>query len=110
MKLLFDENLSHKLIEGPCDVFEGSVHLRDVGLKAADDREVWDYAKTNGFALISKDGDFHQLGLLSGPPPPVVWLRVGNASTTAIAALLRTRAKDIEDFAMGEGAVMVVGA
>ena len=37
MKLLFDENLSHKLVGLLADLFPGSVHVREVGLKAADD-------------------------------------------------------------------------
>ncbi len=37
MKLLFDENLSHKLVWLLADLFPDSIHVRDVGLKAADD-------------------------------------------------------------------------
>ena len=37
MKLLFDENLSHKLVRLLADLFPDSIHVRDVGLKAADD-------------------------------------------------------------------------
>ena len=33
----------------------------------------------NDFAIVTMDGDFHQLRLLNGSPPKVVWLRVGNA-------------------------------
>jgi len=40
MKLLFDENLSHRLVRLLTDVFPDSVHVRDVGLQAADDSEV----------------------------------------------------------------------
>ena len=45
MKLLFDENLSHKLVRQLADLFPDSVHVRDVGLKAADDPVVWDLCK-----------------------------------------------------------------
>lgn len=38
MKLLFDEKLSHKLAIFLLDIFPGSVHVRNVGLKAAGDR------------------------------------------------------------------------
>jgi predicted nuclease of predicted toxin-antitoxin system len=47
MKLLFDENLSHKLARLLEDLFPHSIHVRDVGLKAADDPLVWEYAKDN---------------------------------------------------------------
>ena len=47
MKLLFDENLSHRLVRLLEDLFPNSIHVRDVGLKAADDPLVWEYAKDN---------------------------------------------------------------
>ena len=37
MKLLFDENISPRLVAGLSDVFPGSVHVRDVGLARATD-------------------------------------------------------------------------
>lgn len=59
MKLLFDENLSHKLAQLLEDLFPNSIHVRDVGLKAADDPLVWEYAKNNSLILVSKDADMH---------------------------------------------------
>jgi predicted nuclease of predicted toxin-antitoxin system len=41
--------------------------------------------------LTSKDTDFYQRSLVFGAPPKVVWLRIGNVSTAAIATLLRQR-------------------
>ena len=95
MKLLFDQNLSHRLVDDLATEFPASAHVRDVGLASALDAEVWDYAAAEGFAIVSKDADFQQRALLYGHPPKVVWLRVGNASTSVIAALLRTRAEDV---------------
>ena len=89
MKLLFDENLSHKLSNRLADIFRNSVHVRDVGMKAMDDPLVWDYAKDNDFMIVSKDVDMHDLSLLYGNPPKVVWLRLGNCSTSDVENLLR---------------------
>jgi hypothetical protein len=60
MKLLFDENLSHKLAQLLEDIFPNFVHVRHVGLEAADDPLVWDYARNNAFVIVSKDADMHQ--------------------------------------------------
>ncbi len=57
MKLLFDENLFPRLVRLLEDIFPDSTHVRVVGLKAAADPLVWDYAKNNGLVLVSKDGD-----------------------------------------------------
>lgn len=98
MKLLFDENLSHKLVATLADVFPDSEHVRNVGLKAADDRLVWEYAAANDLIIVSKDSDFYQRSLLFGQPPKVIWIRRGNCSTADIEALLRGNFDDIEDF------------
>jgi predicted nuclease of predicted toxin-antitoxin system len=59
MKLLFDHNLSYKLVGRLADQFPDSEHVRNVNLHEANDRTVWEYARTNGFAIVSKDEDFH---------------------------------------------------
>lgn len=89
MKLLFDENLSPKLPRLLADLFPDSLHVRDVGMKATDDPIVWDYAKDNDFMIISKDADMHDLSLVFGNPPKVIWLRLGNCSTRQVEELMR---------------------
>ena len=89
MKLLFDENLSPALPRRVADLFPDSVHVRDVGMKATDDPIVWDYPKDNDFMIVSKDADMHDLSLVLGNPPKVVWLRLGNCSTRQVEELLR---------------------
>ena len=75
MKLLFDQNLSYKLVRSFSNEFPGSAHVRDLGLASAVDIEVWEYAKQFGFTIVSKDTDFSQRGFLFGPPPKVVWIQ-----------------------------------
>ena len=99
MKLLFDENLSHNLVRLLADLFPDSVHVRDVGLKAADDSDIWKYAQNNSFIICSKDSDLHQRSFLLGFPPKVVWVRLGNCSTSDVARLLREHAATIKLFA-----------
>jgi predicted nuclease of predicted toxin-antitoxin system len=89
VKLLFDENLSPKLPRLLADLFPDSLHVRDVGMKATDDPVVWDYAKDNDFMIVSKDADMHDLSLVFGNPPKVIWLRLGNCSTRQVENLLR---------------------
>ncbi len=98
MRLLFDQHLSHRLVASLADIFPSSQHVRDHGMRQADDPVIWKHAEANGLTIVSKDGDFHQLSLLFGPPPKVIWLRVGNSSTASIEALLRARFDDIDWF------------
>ena len=89
MKLLFDENLSPRLVQLLADLFPGSVHVRDVGLNTSDDQLVWLYAQSNQLVVVSKDADMHQRSFVLGAPPKVVWVRLGNCTTADVADLLR---------------------
>jgi predicted nuclease of predicted toxin-antitoxin system len=99
MKLLFDENLAPQLVPLLADLFPDSVHVRDVGLKRADDPVVWKYAQENSLIICSKDSDMHQRSFLLGYPPKVVWVRLGNCSTADVTNLLRKHFAAIEAFA-----------
>lgn len=98
MKLLLDQNLSHRLMSKLGDEFRGSLHVRDVRLSCASDDAVWQYARENGLVLLSKDSDFQQRALLHGHPPKVVWLRVGNCTTDTVARLICDHVDDIRQF------------
>ncbi len=111
MKLLFDHNLSYKLVGRLADLFPDSEHVRNVNLYEADDRTIWDYAGAKGLAIVSKDEDFHQLSFLYGAPPKVVWVRLGNCTTSGIEQALRHFYTDLLRFnANEEGAFLIVGS
>ena len=98
MKLLFDQNLSFKLCRRLADVFPESNQVRLLGMAGADDRFIWQYAKTNGFVLVSQDADFADMATLYGPPPKVIWLRCGNQPNEVIEMLLRDHVEVITAF------------
>lgn len=100
--LLFDQNISFRIIKEILPLFPGSKQVREVGLEGKQDREVWGWAKTNGFTLVSFDSDFADLSLLFGFPPKVIWLRFGNSSTSKIAAVLTQKNKEIQIFLKNE--------
>ena len=98
MKLLFDQNLSRKLPARLADIYPESVHVYELNLAEADDAQIWEYAKTNGLTIVSKDTDFQPRSLLYGSPPKFIWLRVGNCSTAEIESLLRRSSPIIHTF------------
>lgn len=108
MRLLFDQNLSHRLVSLLGEVYPGSVHVREVGLAEADDGVVWSHALRQGLVIVSKDADFYQRSLLLGPPPKVVWIRRGNCSTRAVEAILRRHHADVERFCADAAAAILV--
>lgn len=99
MSLLFDQNLSRRLVTLLATEYPGSEHVEDAGLLGADDLTVWSYAAGRGLIVASKDSDFRHLAILRGPPPKVIWLRVGNGPTATVAALLCARVGDVRAFA-----------
>jgi predicted nuclease of predicted toxin-antitoxin system len=94
-RLLFDQNLSPRLVDRLADAFPNSVHVEAAGLGSASDRAVWEFARENNLIIATKDADYSELGLLLGFPPQVIWIRRGNASTRNIEALLRENVEAI---------------
>ena len=102
MKLLFDQNLSPRLVRLLADIYPDSTHVRDVGLRDADDATIWDYAGVNDYTIVSKDSDFQQRSLLVGAPPKFIWLRVGNCTVARTESILRTYSAVINTFDLDE--------
>ena len=88
VKLLLDENLSHRLVPILQVAFPGTAHAVAEGLSGADDLRVWRHARDNGFVLVSKDDDFIGLAARHGPPLSVIRLSIGNSSNAAVHGLL----------------------
>jgi predicted nuclease of predicted toxin-antitoxin system len=90
MKLLFDQNLSARMVATLADLFPGSAHVRLLGVANADDETIWLYARRHGYVIVSKDSDFFHRCMRFGHPPKVVWVRLGNCTTATVAHLLRS--------------------
>lgn len=78
MKLLLDENLSDRIIHRIVDLYPNTEHVKPLGLTNTDDAVIWEYAKVNGFVIVSKDSDFQQRSFLYGHPPKFIYLCIGN--------------------------------
>ena len=98
MKLLFDHNVSFRLVVALESSYPNSQHVSQLGMSAASDTTVWDYARDHGFVIVSKDSDFYYRSMLLSHPPKAVWIRLGNCTTTAICDLLRARHADMIAF------------
>lgn len=92
-QILIDNNLSFKLKKEL-----SGIHVSDIGLSTASDRNIWDYAKNNDLLLLTKDSDFYHLWSFYGHPPKVIWLRTGNLSTTDLINFMNGKKKEINDF------------
>ncbi|MDR0737713.1 MAG: DUF5615 family PIN-like protein [Prevotellaceae bacterium] len=88
IKLLFDQNISFRILRHLPDIFLNSQQVRIIGLENAADLEIWEYARSNGFMIVTFDADFYDISLVKGHPPKIVWLRTGNTTTAGIVECL----------------------
>jgi predicted nuclease of predicted toxin-antitoxin system len=98
MKLLFDQNISFRIIEKVSDLFPDSKQVRQIGLENCEDLEIWEFAKKNDLVIVTFDSDFYDLSMLKGIPPKVIWLRTGNTTTESISKILAKNYDLIKDF------------
>lgn len=99
MKLLFDHNLSPRLVQRLADRYPNASQVFLIGLDRASDLDVWLYAYANDYIIVTKDSDFSDLSVLRSFPPKVIWLRMGNCTTGEVERTLRTWYAAITTFA-----------
>jgi predicted nuclease of predicted toxin-antitoxin system len=88
MRLLLDENLSRRLVPFLQNEYPGSTQVVLVGLEAATDQTLWEYAKANDYVIVTRDADFEELSLVWGQSPKVIWLKTKNQSKASTLAVL----------------------
>jgi predicted nuclease of predicted toxin-antitoxin system len=98
VKLLFDENLSRKLVTRLADLFPGSSHVVFEAMLQKPDISVWEHAKAQGFAIVTADADFYELSTTFGPPPKVIWLRGCDYPTAAAERMIRSQVIRVLEF------------
>ena len=98
MKLLFDQNISFRILKILNNHFPGSAPVRELKLDGSTDQEIWKFAKVNNYVIVSFDADFYDFSSLYGHPPKIIWLRTGNTKTFYIANLLIQKEGLIKSF------------
>ncbi|MEY4875498.1 MAG: hypothetical protein RI955_1057 [Bacteroidota bacterium] len=98
MKLLFDENISFRILKKIESKFPESKHTLYHGLNGKTDTEIWDVAKKEELVIVTFDEDYFEMMMIKGFPPKVIWLRIGNSSTNEIVELLEKNFDEIKLF------------
>ncbi len=99
MKLLFDNNISFRVSSQLNKTINGCKHVSDFNLdKNTDDSVIWNFAKNNGYTIITKDTDFEAISRLFGCPPKVIQLICGNIKTSELIQILATNTEAIKSF------------
>ena len=98
MKLLFDQNISFRIISKIETNFPEAKQVRQLGIENYSDVEIWEFAKENEFSIVTFDADFFDLSNLKGHPPKIIWLRFGNTKTDFLADIINSKNSIIKDF------------
>ena len=72
MRLLFDQNISHRLTNRLLDIFPEVKQVRELGIENYSDRVIWEFAKENNYTIVTFDGDFYDFSLVWGHPPKII--------------------------------------
>ena len=98
MKLLFDQNISFRIISKIKNHFPEAKQVRQLGIENYSDIEIWKFAKENEFTIVTFDADFFDLSNLKGHPPKIIWLRLGNTQTDFLSDIIISNVSTIKDF------------
>jgi predicted nuclease of predicted toxin-antitoxin system len=100
MKLLFDENISYRIVKQVADTFPESLHVSRIQVTLpVNDRKIWEYAQKYNYIIVTFEEDFEDLSNLYGFPPKVILLRLGNSSPkTVVETLLKKKSAFSDNF------------
>lgn len=98
MKLLFDENISFRVVQSIELFFQESIQVTKLDQKLHEDYKIFDFAGKNNFAIVTFDEDFYELQLLKGFPPKIIWLRFGNSGNLKVVGKLLDNREAINSF------------
>ena len=96
MKLLLDQNVSHRLVASLSNSYPETTQVSLLGLGEADDRAIWELAQREEYAIVTHDADFEAYSVLAAGPPLVIWLRCGNQPRSVILEKLLKHREVIE--------------
>lgn len=91
MRFLIDAQLPPSLGAWLINQGHHADHIFALGLTEAEDPDIWNLACQLNAALITKDEDFMLIRERATAGPPVIWLRLGNATNVRLLSWLAPR-------------------
>ena len=98
MRLLFDQNISFRVVKQLRPNWSDFIHVSNCKLIDAPDNEIWAYAKQSNYCIVTHDDDFDDLFSIYGHPPKVVKLKTGNLSNSQTIMIINKHAETIQQF------------
>jgi predicted nuclease of predicted toxin-antitoxin system len=103
MKLLLDQGLPRSAATLLSEAGIDTIHVAEIGLSAADDRDILQRARDDERVVVTLDADFHALLALSAATSPsVIRIRIERLRAQALTNLLLTVLGEVvEDLEQG---------
>ncbi len=105
MRFLVDAQLPPALAEWLRKKGHEATHVREVGLRDADDRSIWAHAVAEAAIMVTKDEDFATLAAM-GSEARVLWVRTGNLVNRLLLARFEKSWLEVEDY-LAAGSTLV---
>ena len=102
MKLLFDQNISFRILKKIKEYFPESAQVRRERLEDSSDLQIWNHAKSKNYTIVTFDNDFCDISILKGMPPRVILITAGNLNTEELAELIIKKSDLITEFVQSE--------
>jgi len=112
MTVWLDAHLSPGIARWLTETFDvTALAVRELGLRDAEDDQIFFEARKSADIVISKDKDFIILLERHGSPPKIIWLTCGNTSDAALRQILTTKFHEaLRLFESGESLVEIGSA
>lgn len=110
MTIWIDAQLSPDIAPWISNNFElEAFAVRDIGLRDAEDIEIFQAAREANVIVMTKDRDFADLRDRFGAPPKVIWITCGNTSNARLKEILTANLSAALEILENEDLVEIYG-
>jgi predicted nuclease of predicted toxin-antitoxin system len=102
MKFLLDQNISFRVVQKLKEHFPEVQSVKDNNLINASDLQIWEFAQSKGYTIITFDEDFYNIQLLKGFPPKIIWFKIGNLTKQQFVDFLIAQKQMVNAFIQDE--------
>ena len=84
------------------------MHVSELNLSEANDNTIWETARNEYHAIVTKDSDFYYKICLNGALPRLIWRKTVNCRTRELLDLIREKTVEISIFLKSDRDIMTI--
>jgi predicted nuclease of predicted toxin-antitoxin system len=86
VRFLVDAQMPPRLARRLTELGHEAVHVAEIGLVSAPDRQIWNAVIERAAILVTKDRDFAIARAAAREGPAIIWVRLGNTNNETLIA------------------------